>query len=283
MAKETPIEWADSTLNAMAGCTGCELWNGKVKKCYAGVQTDGILGRPGRAGFPGWPKRFAEPVLFLDRIDPALKWKDLTGSLRDEKPWLNGYPRLIFFNDMGDTFTHGLPSDWLAPLLPRMAASPHQFLLLTKRPSKAVEFSNKYPFPDNFWIGTTITNNLTKGRAAELRKVKGGRLKFLSVEPIWEDIDASVYEGMQWAIFGGESGKDPTATPMDAIMKGVNDARAVGCTPFVKQLGAKPYFNSGSFRIPFHVKDSHGGDMSEWPEALRIREMPAIAHQGALL
>src|SRR4051794_31894480 len=36
MSVATKIQWCDSTCNPTMGCDGCELWNPKVKKCYAG-------------------------------------------------------------------------------------------------------------------------------------------------------------------------------------------------------------------------------------------------------
>src|SRR5262245_31262275 len=143
MPATTPIAWCDSTVNLMMGCDGCELWNpaAGVRHCYAGALT----GR--HAGRKGWPDAFDRPALFPHRLDEALRWPDLTGKPRPGKPWLDGLPRLLFLNDMGDTFTEGLALDWLAPHLPRMAASPHQWLLLTKRPRRMAEFSRSHPLP----------------------------------------------------------------------------------------------------------------------------------------
>src|SRR4051812_33920511 len=107
MGNKTSIEWADSTLNLEMGCDGCELRNDQTDTCYAGKLTDRF------AGLTGWPEAFDKPKLFLHRLDGALRWSDLTGKQRPEKPWLNGLPRIIFLDDMGDTFTESLPEDWL--------------------------------------------------------------------------------------------------------------------------------------------------------------------------
>lgn len=284
MSKDSPIQWCDSSLNLQMGCDGCELWNGKKRVCYAGIQIDGDGTKRGLAGVKGWPTSFGAPALFPHRLEPALKWKDLTGTERPDKPWMNGLPRIIFLNDMGDTFSKKLPLEWMADHLDAMSKSPHQFLVLTKRPSRAVEFSRKHPFPDNFWIGTSVTSRDTEGRVAQLLQVEGGRLKFVSFEPLWSEISAKAFEGVQWSIFGGESGANPTRTCMDHIAQGMHNAVVAGSKVFVKQLGARPYF-WGSLTDPaddltptaidFTVKDSHGGDWNEWPEALRVREMPS--------
>jgi hypothetical protein len=113
MGMHAGIEYCDSTLNLEMGCDGCELWNPKagVKQCYAGMETDR------RKGGLGWPEAFEIPRIFLERLPGALKWPDLAGKARPDKPWLDGMPRIIFLDDMGDTFTESLPDDWLAPAL----------------------------------------------------------------------------------------------------------------------------------------------------------------------
>src|SRR3990167_2456987 len=108
------ISWCDSTLNLMMGCGGCELWNGARKSCYAGVMTERqVRGDHFALHSKGWPEAFDAPQLFPHRLPEALAWPDLTGKDRLEKPWLNGLPRIVFLNDMGDTFTDQLPPDWL--------------------------------------------------------------------------------------------------------------------------------------------------------------------------
>src|SRR5215467_10210005 len=99
MAKGTKIEWADDTVNAEMGCDGCELWDpkNKVRICYAGLQTERMLSK---GPLKGWPPTFDQPKIFPGRIATAARWKDLTGTVRENKPWLNGLPRTIFVNDM---------------------------------------------------------------------------------------------------------------------------------------------------------------------------------------
>lgn len=256
------------------GCDGCELWNGTKRVCYAGTQTDGKPGRRGLAGAPGWPSSFGEPKLFLDRLAPALKWGPPTPKERDAKPWMAAdMPRLIFLNDMGDTFSKKLALNWMAPLLPLMAESKHQFLLLTKRPSRMAEFSEKHPFPKNFWLGTSVTSHTSANRVEMLRKVQGGRLKFVSFEPLWSAIPSDCFEGIRWAIFGGESGDQATPCNIDNIRGGMRAAERANAAVFVKQLGSQPRGDIGP------LKDSHGGDWDEWPADLRVRQFPILLDQ----
>lgn len=271
MGKDSSIQYCHSSANWQMGCDGCELWSKTVKKCYAGRQTQGMQGRK------GWPLTFEEPKLFLERVDPTLKWGPPTPAERDKKPWIpEDYPRIIFLNDMGDTFSRLLPQNWMAPLLPLIAASPHQFLVLTKRPSQFRQFAEKHPLPPNIWPGTTFTSLPTEARIRELRLIKSGGPKWVSFEPLWSEIPRSAFEGIQWACFGGESGtpeEKPCDTVVDWIERGTVDAATFGCRRFVKQLGSRPVRDG----MRMHLRDFHGGDWKEWPPELQIREFPQLS------
>lgn len=309
MAKETSIEYADSTLNIQMGCAGCELWIPAqgVRACYAGVMTQKYAGKA------GWPARFETPKIFPDRIEDALKWPDLTGRLRPLKPWLNGLPRIIFLNDMGDTFTTGLPKDWLKRFLPKMADSPHQWLILTKQPQVMAEFEANNPFPPNVWPGVSITSASRLSRLQPLLAIKSGGPKWVSYEPAlqtipWADIRM---DGVRWLVSGGlswgvQGQKRPT--PVESLSQAITPGRA----SFVKQLGSlfhEPYYLEDESRREYLLERKHkimipgtrggftewshaahgqpqpdamiewepsdkGGKVDEWPEALKVRQMP---------
>lgn len=253
------------------GCAGCELWmpvHG-VRKCYAGNMTQRMtaLG-PVR----GWPKSFGEPEMFPQRMKDAEGWSDLAGTKRLDKPWLDDLPRIVFLNDMGDTFTKGLPKDWLGPFLPRMAKTPHVYLILTKRVGAMRDFFDRHECPPNVGVGASITNEHTKySRVPLLHEVRAS-WRFLSVEPMWEFIDLKPFlPWLDWCIFGFESGADPTPGDIHWLRREIKACGEDDVPCFVKQLGARP-LSSG--RQMMTMKDSHGGDWSEWPSDLRVREMP---------
>lgn len=201
MGIDTTIPWSDSTLNLMMGCDGCELWNPTktVKKCYAGNLVTRYKGNP------GWPDSFDIPKLFTERLPKALKWPDLTGEERPDKPWLNGYPRVIFHGDLGDYWTESLPIDWLAPHVLAMATSPHIHLFLTKQPNRMFQFWNdfmaKYKdpvygplpkvLPQNFWFLTTVTTQEKCWRLKHLAKMRtlGASVLGISYEPALGPVD----------------------------------------------------------------------------------------------
>jgi protein gp37 len=187
----TPIQYCHSSINLMMGCDGCELWDLRrgVRHCYAGGMTERL------AGQEGFPAAFDRPALFTHRLGQALRWPDLTGWPCPDKPWLDGYPRIVFLNDMGDTFTESLPPDWLSPLVPRLAASPHVWLLLTKRPARMLAWVRRYreqaPFPRNFWLCASVTGTGTLGRVVpvlDLARELPRHVVGLSVEPLLADV-----------------------------------------------------------------------------------------------
>lgn len=85
---------------------------------------------------------------------------------------------------------------------------------------------------------------------------------------------------IDWAIFGGESGPNARQCAVEWIRDGVRQCRAAGVNAFVKQIGAVPFLErevgtaKGGFLEQLRLKDRKGGDMSEWPEDLRVREFP---------
>lgn len=90
---------------------------------------------------------------------------------------------------------------------------------------------------------------------------------------------------IDWVIVGGESG--PGARPCDVawIRSIVEQCKAASVPVFCKQLGALPYNSGGDVKpgdeliasivCRVALTDGKGGDPSEWPADLRVREMPA--------
>lgn len=293
MSKETNIEWADSSLNLQMGCDGCELWNpaAEVKHCYAGTLTERYAGVN-----KGFPKSFDEPMIFRERIMQIKNWKSLTGMMRLNKPWLNGLPRIIFLNDMGDTFTESLPLDWLAEkfgekdqsLLDMMERSQDQYLLLTKRPRRMVEFSRWYPLPKNVWPGTSITSQANIGRVRDLMEVKGGGPLWLSVEPLLGPVMIpEVWQSrINWIIVGGESGKDARPMKPEWARNIREQCRMSATAFFMKQMDKKePIPDDLMIRqmpsFPVIVPEKQTLDLSK--ASCWVAGMGAVMHRGSTL
>ena len=270
MAIRTAIEYADSSINPIRGCGGCELWTAENKVCYAGHFISRF------ASQPGWPDAFTHPIMVPGVIQKTWGWSNLKDSDRPDKPWLNGLPRIIFLNDMSDTFTEriwqhnyitGLGTDWLKSYMLPMIASGHIYLILTKRPRRAVKFFRHQwgRVPANFWVGTSLTYPHTVSRVVELLRLRNycdGKL-WLSIEPLYGTLDLLKYlPAIDWVTFGGESGQGGLKTELSDFLKIMNDCHKTDTTFFMKQLGTA------------HGHGTKGQDWLHWPEEIKVRQMP---------
>lgn len=156
--------------------------------------------------------------------------------------------------------------------------------------------------PSNVWIGTSIEDQKRADeRIPELLKIPA-KVRFLSCEPLLGPIyfphaapcgyycDHDEHGGghrpghgligIHWVIFGGESGAKARPCDVGWIRDGVQQCRAAGVSPFVKQLGTRPYevtIEMGdAISQTLRLHDSKGGDWNEWPEDLRVREWPVV-------
>lgn len=208
MGITTAIEYCDSTVNPVMGCSGCELWSRDPAQnhCYAAALCDRRRGK-------GWPADFHRPEHFPGRLEQAIRWPDLTGTDRPGKPWLNGLPRIIFVNDLSDGFCPTAPDPWawLDPYLVAMAGSPHIYLLLTKWPERMAEFLRDWPVIRNIWLGTTVTSSDTVRRVRALADLLPGWVRWLSLEPLLSAVDLTrdgLLSHFSWVAAGGESGRN---------------------------------------------------------------------------
>ena len=276
MSDTTKIQWCDSTVNPTMGCEGCELWSAKAKKCYAGVLH---VRRGGKT--KGFSPTFEELTFWPGRMAMAARWRDLTGTARADKPWLDGLPRLIFVSDMSDALSSIVPFEFLRDEIIANVTMPegrrHRWLWLTKRPDRMAQFSDflraeGIAWPENLWAGTSITTQATTTRIKSLLKVGDeGTTRFLSVEPQYEPIDLSAWlTTLDWVIQGGESGHDARPFHVEWALELIRQCVAADVPYFLKQLGSMACIRGQRLRLADH----HGGDWSEWPAAIRVREMP---------
>jgi len=247
MAQGSQIEWCDDTCNPMMGCDGCELWDPKngVKVCYALLAIEMHTAQGPRKGWPADPMT---PTIFPGRVAEYAKLKDLTGTMREKKPWLNGLPRTIFVNDMGDGFTASLPLDWLAPESSIMAPSSHRWLFLTKRPDRQRQFAERHALPNNVWVGTSITKPQDQ-RMRHLLRTRAA-VRFVSYEPVLGRVDWRPWfeRGLNWLILGGESGPQARSMSLKALVSTVQQCLDAKVPVFVKQDSAMRPGQQG--RIP---------------------------------
>ncbi len=144
-------------------------------------------------------------------------------------------------------------------------------------------FLRSWPLP-NVWLGVSVEDQIRKDRIDLLRQTPAA-VRFLSIEPLLEDIGTLNLDGIHWVIVGGESG--PGARPFNVrwARDVIAQCKAAGVACFVKQMGANARTNAirgyDDAMQRLELKDSHGGDMDEWPGDLRVRQFPEGAMQEA--
>jgi protein gp37 len=190
----TSIEWTNASWNPVRGCTkispGCRF-------CYAwrfAERFRGVKGHPYQEGF--------DLRLVPEKLDEPLCWRT---------------PKRIFVNSMSDLFHEGVPDNYIEAVVRTMlAANQHTYQVLTKRSTRMRELlSDKLRSAANaphIWWGVSVEDRkYGLPRLAHLQSTPAA-VRFLSIEPLLEDLGMLDLRGIHWVIVGGESG--PGARPM---------------------------------------------------------------------
>jgi len=216
---QSKIEWTDATWNPMRGCTkispGC-------LHCYAETFAErwrGIPGHPFEFGF--------DPRLVPEKLGDPIRW---------------GTPRRIFVNSMSDLFHEGVPDEYISKVARVMvAANWHTYQILTKRADRmAALLKGKLRFAaeqSHIWWGVSVENKKHGLPRINLLRSTPAKMRFLSIEPLLEDLGSFKLNGIAWAIVGGESG--PGARPMkpEWVRNIRRQCQQAGVAFFFKQWG----------------------------------------------
>ena len=126
-------------------------------------------------------------------------------------------PKLVFVNSMSDLFQAGVPDDYVEAVSRVMAtANWHTYQVLTKRSERLRQLlAGRLRFAaeqENIWWGVSVEDRkYGLPRVEHLRRAPA-KVRFLSIEPLLEDLGEIDLSGITWVIVGGESG--PGARPM---------------------------------------------------------------------
>jgi len=122
-------------------------------------------------------------------------------------------PQTIFVNSMSDLFHQDIPAEYIQRVFAVMRrADWHRFQVLTKRADRLLEIDPSLQWTKNIWMGVSVESKKYLNRIDKLRKTTAS-IKFLSIEPLLEDLGKFELAGIDWVIVGGESG--PGARPMN--------------------------------------------------------------------
>ncbi|NOK39275.1 phage Gp37/Gp68 family protein [Corallococcus exercitus] len=221
MADNSKIEWTDATWNPVRGCVklspGC-------KHCYAETFAERFRGVPGHPYEQGFdlkliPGKLAEP----------LRWK---ASKR------------VFVNSMSDLFLDDVPEAYIEAVARVMAlADWHTFQVLTKRAermqrllSTRLAFAARLP---NVWWGVSVEDRKYGLPRVKHLRAAPARVRFLSIEPLLEDLGTVDFTGVDGVIVGGESGAKARPLDPDWVRSVREQCDAAGVAFFFKQWGGK--------------------------------------------
>ena len=217
MTTTTKIEWTEQTWNPTTGCTkvspGC-------KHCYA----ETMAKRLQAMGTNGYDNGFDLSIL-PERLDEPLNRRK---------------PTMYFVNSMSDLFHNEIPFAFLDQVFDVISRTPqHTYQILTKRAARMHRYfaSGGRFVPRNVWLGVSVEDRKYGLPRIDQLRVIDAPIRFLSVEPLLEDLDQIDLAGIHWVIVGGESGSKARPMKPEWVESIKEQCEEHGVAFFFKQWG----------------------------------------------
>jgi protein gp37 len=143
-----------------------------------------------------------------------------------------------FVNSMSDLFHEEVPFFYIDQVFSVIEqAKQHTFQILTKRADRMDEYFKHKVAPPNAWLGVSVEDRIFGVPRIDFLRQVNVNIRFLSLEPLLEDVGMLDLTDIHWVIVGGESG--PKARPMkqewaESIREQCKNA---GVSFFFKQWG----------------------------------------------
>ena len=209
------IEWTDATWNPVTGCTkssaGCV-------HCYAETMSRRLKAM----GTVKYRNGF-KVTTHEDALDEPRRWRK---------------PRTIFVCSMSDLFHEDVPFSFVDKVMQVMKdTSQHRYQILTKRADRMEEYFSTREVPANVWLGVTVEVKTSKSRIDSLRGIKDVPIRFLSCEPLLEDLGTLDLNDIDWIIVGGESGTQARPMKEEWVLNIKKQVDEAGKAFFFKQWG----------------------------------------------
>jgi protein gp37 len=221
MGYRSAIEWTDATWNPIRGCTkitpGC-------KNCYAEAFAERFRGVPGHPFEQGFDVR-----LIPEKLDEPERWRR---------------PLRIFVNSMSDLFHPSVPTDYIERIGRSMQnAHWHTFQVLTKRHERMNELLSGelrwVGLLKNVWWGVSVEDREHGLPRIDVLRRTNAAIRFLSIEPLLEDLGEIDLAGIDWVIVGGESGIRHRPIAVEWVRSIRDQCQAAKVPFFFKQWGGR--------------------------------------------
>jgi protein gp37 len=232
------IEWTNDVWNPITGCTkkseGC-------KNCYACTMHKRLTGmKLEKYKFP-----FENVIFHYEELNRKLKQKS----------------RMYFVNSMSDTFHDKISGEQINKILIFCNQyQQHIFQILTKRAERITNFY----YPNNVWLGVTVESSKYKNRIDYLKKTNA-KIKFLSCEPLLDDLGKLDLKGIDWVIVGGESGINARPCHYDWVQNIQKQCEKQHVSFFFKQWGEWQDGSNG-YNTKNNIVMLNNGDCLKYPE-----------------
>lgn len=219
MSANSEIEWTDATWNPVRGCTkispGCQ-------HCYAETFAERFRGVPGHPYEQGFDLR-----LIPDKLAEPLKWPA---------------SKSIFVNSMSDLFHEDVPDAYIEQVARVMhKADWHTYQVLTKRAERMRDLlRTRLAFAaqlSHVWWGVSVENRQHGLPRIDVLRGAPAAVRFLSVEPLLEDLGVLNLAGIGWVIVGGESGAGARPMRKEWVLSIKQQCAAAEVPFFFKQWG----------------------------------------------
>lgn len=256
MSENSSIEWTDATWNPVRGCTkispGC-------KHCYAETFAERFRGVPGHPYEQGFDLR-----LVPEKLPEPLKWAT---------------PKTVFVNSMSDLFHEAVPDSYIEQVVRVMEmADWHTYQVLTKRADRLRDMLcgplASESVLSHIWWGVSVENRKHGLPRVDRLRAAPAAVRFLSIEPLLEDLGKIDLAGIDWVIVGGESGWG--ARPMDPswVISIRDQCEADDVLFFFKQWGGAQKSKHGR-----HLNERTYDDMPQRSS----KHVPSRSHRMALI
>jgi len=233
---------------------GCTKISAGCKPCYAEQFAErfrGVRGHPYEHGF--------DLRLVPDKLGEPLRWRR---------------PKMIFVNSMSDLFHEQVPDCYIVAVARvMMTANWHTYQVLTKRSARlralldsALGFASAAP---HIWWGVSVENKKHGLPRIEDLRAAHAAVRFLSVEPLLEDLGAFNLDKIHWVIVGGESGRGARPMKKEWVISVRDQCRKNGIPFFFKQWGGVRKAEAG--------RRLEGRTYSEFPRRTEYAVLPAAS------